>query len=219
MADASTSTVSGIKQAGAGARPLFVSYPTSIMRKKTGDGYVSDAQRKRRYYSQVDTEIYFGDEYVEDIISMQFSVMQNTMPIFGYNSYTMDSAPRGSRMVQGSFGIHFTSPGYLFRLLERVSEQPVYNYNYIFKKTGVPLPFLAEQKIVQDPRKANNGPIWHAGFDIDIMYGQKTTDSNPVHLVITNLVLNNCTQQQDAYSPGGIIETYSFIAKDIRAIE
>ena len=41
-----------------------------------------------RYYSAVDGELYFGDIFIDEVTSISWNVQQQTMPIYGYNSYT-----------------------------------------------------------------------------------------------------------------------------------
>jgi hypothetical protein len=41
-----------------------------------------------RYYSSIDAEIYFGDIYVGEIKNITWNIQQNSLPLYGYNSYT-----------------------------------------------------------------------------------------------------------------------------------
>jgi len=70
------------------------------------------------YYSGADMHIYFGDIWVDEITSLDFSLQEQILPIYGYHSYTYDAIARGRRIVQGSFSINFTSVGYLQTILE-----------------------------------------------------------------------------------------------------
>ena len=48
-------------------RPIHTPYMNSHHRKKTANGFEIDATYLKRYYSVIDAEIFFGNEFVEDI--------------------------------------------------------------------------------------------------------------------------------------------------------
>lgn len=73
------------------------------------------------YFSAADVKLYFGDIWVDEITTLAFQLQEEVMPIYGYNSYTFDTIARGKRLVQGSFGINFTSVGYLQQILENAN--------------------------------------------------------------------------------------------------
>lgn len=80
-----------------------------------------DLQDMKRYYSSIDVEIYFGEIYIDEIVNLQFTVQQNAQPLYGYNSFVMDDLALGNRVISGSFVINFTSPQYLFKVLDDLS--------------------------------------------------------------------------------------------------
>jgi hypothetical protein len=69
------------------------------------------------YFSGADMHIYFGDIWVDEITDISFTLQEEVLPIFGYNSYTYDTIARGKRMIQGQFTLNFTSTGYLQQVL------------------------------------------------------------------------------------------------------
>lgn len=74
------------------------------------------------YYSGADCKIFFGDIWVDDIMSIQYNVSQQKTPIYGYASQLYDAVARGQVIVQGSLAIAFKETGYLniiHTLLER----------------------------------------------------------------------------------------------------
>jgi hypothetical protein len=73
------------------------------------------------YFSSADVKLYFGDIWVDDAVSIAFSLSEEVMPIYGYNSYTFDTVARGRRLVQGQFAINFTSAGYLHQVVENAN--------------------------------------------------------------------------------------------------
>lgn len=73
------------------------------------------------YYSGTDTQIFFGDLWVDEIVEIEWSMVEQVAPIYGYSSYTFDKVARGNRYVQGSFAINFKEVGYLQMILDSLS--------------------------------------------------------------------------------------------------
>lgn len=74
------------------------------------------------FFSGADVAIYFGDTFIDDITGLQFSLIENVKPIYGYASYTWDAVKHGTRIVQGRFSIAFREAGYLFRILDHIGQ-------------------------------------------------------------------------------------------------
>lgn len=75
------------------------------------------------YYSGTDIRIYFGDIWIDEITSLQWTLQENVANIYGYASYTWDRIARGTRFVQGSFSINFKESGYLNTVLNHLGSQ------------------------------------------------------------------------------------------------
>lgn len=73
------------------------------------------------YYSGSDIRIFFGDIWVDEITNIDFTLVEQVAPIFGYASYTWDRVARGNRYVQGQFSINFKETGYLQMVLNSLS--------------------------------------------------------------------------------------------------
>ena len=73
------------------------------------------------YFSGADVTIYLGDTYIEHVTSIEFSLIEQARPIFGYQSYVADAIVHGNRTVIGSFRIPFVKPRYLLSLVEQRS--------------------------------------------------------------------------------------------------
>jgi hypothetical protein len=71
----------------------------------------------KEYFSGSDVKIYFGNQLVDEITSLEFQISEPVMPIYGYASYTPDAWARGSRIVNGSFSINFKEAYYLYSLM------------------------------------------------------------------------------------------------------
>lgn len=122
------------------------------------------------YFSAADVKLYFGDIWVDEITSLMFTLQEEVMPIYGYNSYTFDAMARGKRIVQGTFGMNFTSVGYLqeivsnanavFYALEQGEKQGIINpANYEDMKLSAILEKLGKpsfEKMAEEYEKA----IW-----------------------------------------------------------
>lgn len=196
---------------------LLTNYTNSLVKLKTKDGYVINSEYLKRYYSTIDAEIYFGNSFVDDVVNIQFQVQQNTMPLLGFNSYVFDEVAQGSRLIQGVFSINFTQPGYLYKILEAAKNTKNVYYPNIYTVTKAKEQTVAEFKS-GEIIKAEKKPLWNTTFDIDIIYGQKTGKGNPVHVILEQVVLNGCSSGLDM-SGNPVMETYNFLAKDIKTIE
>ena len=65
------------------------------------------------YFSGTNVHIFFGDIYIDEITTLQFSLQEQVMPVYGYNSYTWDDTFRGNRIIQGMFRINFKQVDYI----------------------------------------------------------------------------------------------------------
>ncbi|CDQ41811.1 hypothetical protein [Virgibacillus salexigens] len=72
----------------------------------------------QEYFSGADMHIYFGDIWVDEITSLEFSLKEEILPIYGYNSYTYDEVVRGRRQIMGAFSMNFKSVSYLQQVLQ-----------------------------------------------------------------------------------------------------
>ena len=79
-------------------------------------------QFPEEFFSGADVVVYFGDVWLADITSLQFALMENVRPIYGYASYTWDAVKRGTRLIQGRFSIAFKEAGYLYRVLDHIGQ-------------------------------------------------------------------------------------------------
>ena len=209
-------------------RAAWIETNTEYHRKKTKDGFAVDSAILKRYYSSMDAEIYFGNEYVEDIYDINWSIVQNVQPLFGYNSYTYDEIARGNRLIHGTFMINFTSPNYLFSILKEANKA---NTSMITNMTNYNVPALsADVKPVfragamGSTERGHHNAMWPETFDIDIIFGEKSGAGDPVHVMILGVAIQSCSMALSAGpnsltpQPDGssIYEIYQFIAQDIR---
>ncbi|MEI4281674.1 hypothetical protein [Tetragenococcus halophilus] len=81
----------------------------------------------KEYFSGANAKVWFGDIWVDQLSSIQFSLVENVQPIFGFNSYTFDRVAHGNRYVQGQFSINFTKNGYLQSILDSLNSNQTKN--------------------------------------------------------------------------------------------
>lgn len=190
--------------------------------KKDLSGAVSSAQLKR-YYSNIDAEIYMNGEWVEDIGTIQWTINQQTMPIYGYNSYIYDAVAQGSRLIQGSFTISFSSPRKIEEYIKTLKTNIDSNlkaavYEDVLKylqKNTVSLNRNGSTLTSNEIHK----PIWmNDRFDIDIVCGEyESIGGNAVHIILQDCYLTDVTSMRG--KDGGVAEEqYSFIARDYKTI-
>lgn len=202
-----------------GNRPIYTHYTSNYAKKKTQEGFAYDSAFLKRYYSMLDAEIYFGNRYVEDAQEVNWSVTQGQLALFGYNSYVYDEIAIGSRLIQGQFAIHFTSPNYLFDLLKEAENGSIFSlgdYSVTKAKEELTLEEKRTSGIVEK-NFSDAAPLWPQAFDIDVIFGQKTGRGNPVHVVLEGAVIKDC-RMGVGVSGESVVEIYSFIARDVKTV-
>ena len=95
--------------------------PTNIQNNSFYDyQYQRRANTDKSYFSGANARVYFGDIWVEEMVSIQFGIDENVAPIYGFNSYMFDKVARGTRMVSGAFIINHTETDYINIILEEL---------------------------------------------------------------------------------------------------
>jgi hypothetical protein len=72
-----------------------------------------------QYFSGVQSSVFIGDVWVDDIVSLDYSVDHSRNPVYGYGSQHFDFLPKGRILVTGTFTINFREPNYLWMILAR----------------------------------------------------------------------------------------------------
>lgn len=73
------------------------------------------------YFSGLDISIYAGNIYLDEVVQLQFSEMEQVRPLYGYSDYTFRHVAHGSRIVQGTFVMNFKDGGYMPTLLQKLN--------------------------------------------------------------------------------------------------
>jgi len=76
------------------------------------------------YFSGSNVYIYFEDIFIDELETIQFELEETLMPIYGYNSHTLDRVLRGTRLVQGMFQINFKNVNYISSAVDAIIEHP-----------------------------------------------------------------------------------------------
>lgn len=164
----------------------------------------------KRYYSALDAEIYFGDIFVDEITNIIWTTQQQTLPIYGYNSYTFDDIAVGARLIQGQFTINFTTRNFLEKIQKDTEFKKVARRMY-----GKDNPSTT---VYSDYREKLHLPKWDKGFDIVIGFGNNNRQDDLLYstfLVIGCVQVNGSSLQLDQQGKP-LTETYTFIARDVK---
>lgn len=73
------------------------------------------------YFSGCDVRIFFGDIFVDEIVTLDLTIAERVEPIYGYASFVADAFARGNRLIQGTFSINFREAFYLKSILNKLS--------------------------------------------------------------------------------------------------
>jgi hypothetical protein len=94
------------------------------------------------YFQAAQARMYIGNLFIDELVTCQFQLMQNRIPIYGYRSRKFDAVGTGHSLVQGQIAINFVTEGYLYvalkehdRLLAAAAPAPSAMPTYI--KTGI----------------------------------------------------------------------------------
>ncbi len=217
-----------------GNRPVFFNQiPTMSSSQQNKKTFNFNSENMKRYFSSLDMEIFFGDNYIDEIVDLRYSVKQNILPLFGYNSYTYDEMAIGNRIIQGSFTVNFTKPGFLLEVLEKMKEEDIERELAQVQKINATIENMQDEVIassqdgytsegiiassenlVSYEKILSKRALWDKTFDIDMMYGKNDKKYKPDHTILTGVAIMDCSQEL-GISGAPILETYTFLARDI----
>ena len=179
---------------------------------------IANTANGKRYYSSIDAELYFGDIFIDEVTNIAWSVQQQTLPIYGYNSYTFDDVAVGSRIIQGQFVINFTQSNFLTKLQNNNAFKKIARRMYGEDKS---VKDTDAGKVYSDFRQRLHLPIWDKGFDIVIGYGDTSKNMSGNNGIYSTYMVLNCVQitgssTQLDYNGDPVQEVYTFMARDIK---
>lgn len=157
----------------------------------------------KRYFSSIDTDVYFGDTRIDEMVAFDFIIEEKKLPLYGYNTYTPKRIMTGQKTIQGSFAINFTK---------------TFNLKYILDEV-TPSLYANDYEMVTSFCGDDNMAIFNKGFDITISYGDAKNDSDYKSYNACTQTLVGCyiTSYRQAFDTSGepILDMYTFIAKDL----
>jgi hypothetical protein len=112
----------------------------------------------------------------------------------------------GNRIITGQFAVNYTQSNYLTKVMNTMTKISRQMY-------GEDNP--ATSKFTDTDKIRRNTPIWDAGFDIMVGYGEKYKESYESIIILDCCQITGCTQQLD-YNGEPVVEMYSFIARDMK---
>ena len=155
----------------------------------------------KRYFSNVESEIYFGDKEMTDLYQFEFGIDEKVLPIYGYNCYYATEIVNGQRIVQGQFVVNYTDTKLIQNTLSSIDDSI---YNQVYNEDYVP-----------------GGDLHHAiydkAFDIMIGYGYyDIKDKQTYNATCQTIIGAKISGMHKVLDTTGqpILEVYSFIAKD-----
>ena len=191
--------------------PHYYTYDSNLRDRNKFTSTVETTFGTKRYFSQLDTEVYFGAVQIDEMVAIDFTIAEPKLPIYGYNSFYPNRIVSGRRTVQGTFAINFTHTTYLLNILNSIDDSVMAN-DY-------------EALIYRCPEEDSTGlgignsAIFNKMFDITLSYGYgKTEGMQTYNSCFQTLVGVQIVDYRQALDTEGnpILDMYSFIAKDIR---
>ena len=180
------------------SRPYY-SYGKYLLGREAYTSVVNTPDGYRRYFSSIDTDVYFGEERIDEMVAFNFSYAEEKLPIYGYNNFRAKRIITGRKTIQGTFATNFIGPYYILEKLSK-TEGTLYSSNYD------DITYCSE-----DDKDLFNKP-----FDIIISYGE-AKDQGSFNSSIQILTGCRITSYQQAFDTSGepILDMYSFIAQDL----
>lgn len=181
----------------------YYTYGTNLNDREFFTTTVQTPYGIKRYFSNVDSEIYFGDILMEDIYKFDFSVEEKKLPIYGYNCFYADVIVPGQRFVSGSFVLNYTNSAHINDVLSKIDDS-------IMNKT------VLETEVYNPGDKERDKPLWSKNFDIMLGYGYYKSDLPTYNANCQTICGVQISGMQLVLDTTGqpIMEVYSFVAKD-----
>lgn len=157
----------------------------------------------KRYFSSLDAEVFIGGERILDIVRLDFSYEEKKMPFYGFNSFWPSRIFVGQKIIQGTFAINFTEPGYIAKLLQKIDGSAAQDSTSLVGQTC----------------SLENSPLFGKAFDILVGYGGFNVENEAsfrnTHQILEGVMVNGYSQILDT-SGEPVMEAYSFMAKNLK---
>lgn len=162
---------------------------------------VKYGNQTKRYFSSTDAEMYIAGKRILDITRIDFSYQENKMPMYGFNSFIPSRIFVGQKIIQGTFAIAYTEPGYIAKLISEAQDSVLSGkYDKVGKSCD-----------------SDNAALFKRAVDITIGYGGYNNDEVSYKAncyTIEGVYITGFQQILDT-SGEPVYEAYTFLAKDI----
>lgn len=159
------------------------------------------AGKTKRYFSNVESEIYFGDKEMDELYQFEFSIEEQMLPIYGYNCYYATELVSGQRLVRGQFIVNYTDTKLIQNTLSSIDD--------------------SAYKAIKAEKYVPGGDLHHAiydkEFDIMIGYGYYDLKDKQTYNATSQIILGaKISGMQKVLDTSGqpILEVFNFVAKD-----
>lgn len=136
------------------------------------------------YFSSADIRIKLGNEWIDEVVGLSFSMVEQVKPIHGYASRTYDVVARGKRTITGQFAINFKNDNYLYdkinSYINKVINQETNSNNSLigrdsYRPPGTQTPI---DEILYKPQGIEEFE-WAAEQQIQRFWGNEDINMNP----------------------------------------
>lgn len=178
----------------------YYTYGGNLLNREKYTSTVNTTYGTRRYFSSIDTDVYFGNTLIDEMVAFDFMIDEKKIPIYGYNNFTPKRIITGQKTIQGSFAINFTQTFNLKFIIDGLDDS-IYHNKY--EETQF---FCGE----------DNQALFGKGFDITLSYGDAKGEGS-YNACTQTLVGCYITSYRQAFDTSGepILDMYTFTAKDL----
>lgn len=178
----------------------YYKYGTNLNDRIFFTSTVLSNNKAKRFFSNVESEIYFGDKRMDDINKFDFGIDEKVLPLYGYNCFYPAELVSGQRIVQGQFVVNFTDRQLIQDTLSSIDDS-------VYKTIVSP---------EYSPGGGNDKAIWDKEFDIMLGYGNYSLSNETYGATCQSIIGAKISGMQKVTDTSGqpLLEVYNFIAKD-----
>ena len=150
----------------------YFTYEGNLRDRNKYTSTVNTSFGTKRYFSSLDTEVYFGSTQIDEMVAIDFTIAEPKLPIYGFNSFFANKIVPGRRTIQGTFAINFTGTKYLLNILDNI-EDSVLGDTYeslVFRCEGEDSTGLG----------IGNSAIFRKQFDITVSYIKLLSENSTI---------------------------------------
>lgn len=152
------------------------------------------------YWSGLDVQIYAGNTQLNEAIQVSYAISEQVRPYYGYSDYTPARMYHGARIIQGEISLNFKRDGFIFSLINQLSNQSANNLSLASQgATVTDTTGSNARSVVTTPVDFTNAAWGPAGANLisQIQSGQIPGNT------LSNMAANYTASSTTAYSPKG----------------